>query len=517
MNPLYLFPFNKIEKGSKIVIYGAGYCGQMIYSQCKRLEYCEVILWIDRRWQQLNNEFNKYELSSIQELKKIDNKIDYIIIAIADNKIVKEVENLIIDMGINRNKFCYAVDVNESNIGENVYISKERYLDFQVGNILPSNYVSVVKKADKKQEFIKSKIKIRFAISSLNNIIGLQSIAKAYSKDSKYDVCIIVVGDPKGVRAELDELSIPYMYIYDYDIIRDKPDVFFVTYGGQVVYEKIRNYSKYIVAVHISIVKWSNISIKEYVDQVKKQFQYVTPDIYIWDKLLYEEMKSNNLLRDNYYLIGNPKFDVIYEGINNKDIEYVWPKLEGKKVFLWCTDHVYYCDNITFDLMAKYIIEVFSKDNEIGLIFRPHPSFIDEMLDNLIWSEEDIYYLKRYMELSPNMVWDDHGTYIDAYNICDAVMVDSECGIICSSLPIGVPIAALTRPEKDEYAQDDIVSNAYKIKSETELIEFIDMVKSGEDDLKENRRVLADKMINYFDGMNGERIKQLVEERLIKE
>ena len=48
---IYLFPFEKIEKGSKIIIYGAGNVGQSFLGQINMTGYCNVVAVADRAYE----------------------------------------------------------------------------------------------------------------------------------------------------------------------------------------------------------------------------------------------------------------------------------------------------------------------------------------------------------------------------------------------------------------------------------------------------------------------------------
>lgn len=515
---MYLFPFNEVEKGSRVVLYGAGVCGRAYYEQCTGINYCDIVLWADVCWQQLNNVYKQYRIRSIQDIELIKDDFDYVVIAIVDEKIAEEARDIILKQGVSPKKIIHYINViyNDCNSKKNIqkYIQEERFLKTQLKSVLPPDYIEKVNTYDELKVSSRTKKRIRFAVGALNNIIGFQSVAEAFYKDADYDVLLVVYGNPKGVKAELDKLGISYVYLYDYNIMEDRPDVFFVTYGGNATYQNMKHYAKLVVAIHISIVKWSNVPISQYIKQVETQFNMAQPDIYIWDKLLFDEFKKNNLLKDNFYLIGNPKFDVIYNCIQKKAIRDDWEKIKGKKVFLWCTDHVFYCENISFDVFAKPIISLVSENPDSALIFRPHPQFVEELLGNGVWTFEDLYYFKKYFEQSDNMIWDDSGTYERAYSCCDAILVDSECGIICSALPLGVPMAALIREEKKTSAQQDLVDNLYSVRKIEDLENFVKMVMEGQDPLRDRRMEMVNKYINHFDGMNGKRIKSLVEEMI---
>lgn len=46
----WLFPFPKIKRGMKIVLYGAGTYGQRLYRYLKKSGFCEIILWVDKNF-----------------------------------------------------------------------------------------------------------------------------------------------------------------------------------------------------------------------------------------------------------------------------------------------------------------------------------------------------------------------------------------------------------------------------------------------------------------------------------
>lgn len=49
----YLFPFKEVYKGSNIILYGTGTYGQRLYNYLKRTRFCNVVLWLDRNYTEL--------------------------------------------------------------------------------------------------------------------------------------------------------------------------------------------------------------------------------------------------------------------------------------------------------------------------------------------------------------------------------------------------------------------------------------------------------------------------------
>lgn len=100
-----LFPFQKIPKGSKIVLYGAGDVGQTFYWQARSTGYCEVVGWLDRNWE---NARTPYPL--IQKKKLRDMAFDYLVIAIKSLEIASEVRDGFAREGVDASKIILATD-----------------------------------------------------------------------------------------------------------------------------------------------------------------------------------------------------------------------------------------------------------------------------------------------------------------------------------------------------------------------------------------------------------------------
>ncbi len=73
----YLFPFDKVEKGSDIVIYGMGLAGRQYLEQVKALEYCNVVALVDRDASKFAR--SQYHVVTLEELSRYS--FDYIVVA----------------------------------------------------------------------------------------------------------------------------------------------------------------------------------------------------------------------------------------------------------------------------------------------------------------------------------------------------------------------------------------------------------------------------------------------------
>jgi hypothetical protein len=87
----FKFPFDKIKRGSKIALIGAGITGRLYYSQIMLSGYCDPVCWVE----------NKCNFSYFDEYAKLGEvKFDYAVIAYAQPKMINEAVLYLKNMGI---------------------------------------------------------------------------------------------------------------------------------------------------------------------------------------------------------------------------------------------------------------------------------------------------------------------------------------------------------------------------------------------------------------------------------
>lgn len=92
----YLFPFDKVEKSSRVVLYGAGRVGKEYYEQVERLQYCNIVLWVDKNY----NNFQNKRVNDIKEIFNIE--YDYIVIANLSEDIKLLIAKQLMEMGVHK-------------------------------------------------------------------------------------------------------------------------------------------------------------------------------------------------------------------------------------------------------------------------------------------------------------------------------------------------------------------------------------------------------------------------------
>ncbi|MCR5503217.1 MAG: hypothetical protein K6F53_09425 [Lachnospiraceae bacterium] len=94
------FPYDKVKKGSRIILYGAGSKGAVYKKQIDASAYCEIVKWVDKRYQQMGNGIE--DISCISEAK-----FDCIVVAIFNETDREEAIREICGMGVDENKIVY--------------------------------------------------------------------------------------------------------------------------------------------------------------------------------------------------------------------------------------------------------------------------------------------------------------------------------------------------------------------------------------------------------------------------
>ena len=112
MKPYYLFPFDKIKKGSRIIIYGAGIVGQDYVSQIMDNYYVQLVAWVDKKDKEYRNK--GYDVSDVWTCYK--RSCDYIVIAILKEHMAMEIKRELIANGIAESRIIWSLPVKVKRI-----------------------------------------------------------------------------------------------------------------------------------------------------------------------------------------------------------------------------------------------------------------------------------------------------------------------------------------------------------------------------------------------------------------
>lgn len=117
-SPAFLFPFEKIPRGSRIALYGAGKVGQEFYRQLAHGQYATVVVWVDQNWRE----------TGLAEVKHPDalyrTAFDYVVVAVSRPDSLKEItDRLALRYQVAREKiialdsYCYKNNYGIKELG----------------------------------------------------------------------------------------------------------------------------------------------------------------------------------------------------------------------------------------------------------------------------------------------------------------------------------------------------------------------------------------------------------------
>lgn len=105
MKEFFLFPYDRVKEGSKVIIYGAGKVGRDYIWQLGRTNYCKVLAVVDTNFQ------GKPGCESPERLRTVD--YDYIICAVGTDGLYEEIKKRIYSFGLSLDrKVVYVGRVN---------------------------------------------------------------------------------------------------------------------------------------------------------------------------------------------------------------------------------------------------------------------------------------------------------------------------------------------------------------------------------------------------------------------
>ncbi len=466
----------------------------------------------------VDNEYHKYNSNIINfdMLRDLYEEKMYIILTIESKDLNSEMLKKLSEfvplnhiININEIKEVEQKRCSEQSIREKNYSGK----GFMLYDFLPSL------KAMRDNGRQTGKIKVRIAHSSVNNWNAISWICQAFLQDSSFQLLLVISAynfREQAIR-QAKEIGCDFVISEEYQIEIDLPDILILTnIGDKIVSDGIscRAYAKMIVVACMQLVRYNHESIIQFWQFIEKEYGRHRPDYYLFDTLLYKELKQSSFDSEKIIEMGNAKLDGIYLAVQDRSCPVQWNKLVGKPTVLWATSHGVYdklvTSNITFDLYAKTIFEYLDQHQDIGLIFRPHSVFIVEMLTLGFWSKDDIQELKIYCDNTPNVVFDDTDTYNTALSIADGILTDAYCGIICSALPTLKPICAAYRSPGQSPTYRKLLDVCYSAYQETDIISFLDMIRNKQDPMLSLREKGSREFVKHFDGKNGYRIKEFI-------
>lgn len=369
----------------------------------------------------------------------------------------------------------------------------------------------ILKNPEDRNIFKKFSIKIIrpvFIIQSFEFWNSLEPIIKKMAESSEFDPIILLIPSRYSEHEEylyrvkennFKELKIP-IFIYD-ELIKINTDclellspdiVFRQAPWEHLVPENVmtKNLMKYKLCYVPYGSPMTNVGAVFFNQPLHNYAWRIYNDI----EFHYANYSLYNLTKSiNVKTVGDTKLESIYNKLNTKYNTYNF-KMNEKLKLLWCPHHS--MDNwlgfCTFHKNYNDIYDFAAKNQDIDIIFRPHPAMKTAILVNDKMSENEYnQFFDKFLKLE-NVRLDYDSDYIDLFEE-SSLLVSDGIAFLVDYLMTGKPIiyfdSQCSVGFNDYYTE--FHSCWYKVISVNEVEERIKCIKLGNDELKSERITYA--------------------------
>lgn len=98
-----VFPFSELEKGSRIILYGAGTVGLCYYRQVLRQKLLQLVLWADKDWK----DFEDKPLPVSAPKRIMESEYDYLVIAVKRKELAEEIRKELMEAGVREDRILW--------------------------------------------------------------------------------------------------------------------------------------------------------------------------------------------------------------------------------------------------------------------------------------------------------------------------------------------------------------------------------------------------------------------------
>ncbi|MCR4691041.1 MAG: CDP-glycerol glycerophosphotransferase family protein, partial [Lachnospiraceae bacterium] len=226
-------------------------------------------------------------------------------------------------------------------------------------------------------------------------------------------------------------MGLPVLRHYEYDLPGDSPDVVFMIkpYGNTPDPYQFRELET-VVPRAIFVPYGMEITV----DLAKTGFQYYL-QYKAWRHCAYgpivKEYGTQYGYRkgENIVVWGHPKADLYRDLDAGRDsIPEEWKTfINGRKVILWTPHHLIELDSNgtgTWLIWGEKILKLAFDNPDIVFIIRPHPLMVGALINSKAMTQGRYDRIRKKIDASPNIIWDDSSDYRAAFYASDAIITD---------------------------------------------------------------------------------------------
>lgn len=228
-------------------------------------------------------------------------------------------------------------------------------------------------------------------------------------------------------------------------------------------------------------------------------------------KLLEYRLQSVGTSKAKSYLTGYPRFDDLDKYHHCDSAHWNYPLSKEKYRVIWTPRWTTNEDNCHFFDYKNHLLNYIDHDNSIDFIFRPHPQTFLEFIATGEMSADEVEQLRSEYTRRENAKIDDEKEYLTTFYSSDVLITDIS-SIIADYFLTGKPIIYC---HKTDYFNDfsrKLSEGFYWVRNWQELEETLNMLRSGNDPLKEKRAEIIKNEFYLPSGGAGSAIKEILKD-----
>ena len=320
------------------------------------------------------------------------------------------------------------------------------------------------------------------------------------------------------------QLGLPVLRHNEYDLPQDSPDVVFVNKPYANIPELYQE--KHLLQVVPRLI-YIAYGMELTTDLIKFGFQYHA-QYKAWRHIAYGGIVKEYGTRygyrggENIVVWGHPKADHYRDMESRQDVvPQEWTRrIGGRKTILWTPHHLIDLNSTgtgTWQIWGDHILQMAMEHKDMFFIIRPHPMMVGALVNNGVYSQSQMDRLMEKISKAENILWDSSSSYLPAFYAADAIITDGTTFSL-EFLYTKKPILLTPRNMESFYQYEDMQESYYIVNRRQDIGNFIEMIRAGEDPLKEKRLAMYEK--TFFipkDCTVGQNIMKQVAKDLQKE
>ena len=364
---------------------------------------------------------------------------------------------------------------------------------------------------------------------------SLKTVFEACICDEKFNVTIVAVPNKKqlpnlGFSHEIYESEGAEEFFKDYpcrvingynyetqkwfNLKNLKPDYLFyqrpynITRPKYHKSNKVSKYTKILYVHYASNIIGNGILEESYpIDFIKDVDTIFVQDEF--DKNLIANHIKNNNLKTKTILTGFPRYDNLeqYKNIDSNNWN-IYPKQDLFRIIWtprWSTNE----GNCNFFEYKDLLLDYAKNNTDIDFIFRPHPqAFLEWAATGELPEEKANEYRLRYESIN-NAKIDTQKEYLTTFYSSDVLITDIS-SILAEYFLTGKPIIYCHKKDCFNDFSRKLSEGFYWVHNWQELKQTIEMLKSGNDPLKEKRQEIIKSEFYIPEQGAGYTIKELI-------